>query len=121
MRCPKCGFISFDYLDRCLKCQTDLTGERHKLNLLAITPNPISLPKILERMPQMVHKEPAPAAKETKLPKPAAKASPLGPGPEFSLEGLGLDLDLPIREPKGPKLNSKELELVIEELKIGPK
>ena len=121
MRCPKCGFISFDYLDRCIKCQTDLTGERLKLNLLALTPNPISLPKILERMPQMVHKEPAPAAGETALPKPAAKASPLETGPEIFLEGLGMDLDLPVRKPEGPKLNSKELELVIEELGIGPK
>ncbi len=125
MRCPKCGFISFDYLDRCLKCQTDLTEERHKLNLLDITPNPISLQKILERMPQMVNKETARAAKETakdscrsRQPKPTR----LETGPDISLEGLGpLDLDLPFRKPKAPKLNSNELELVIEELEIGPK
>ena len=121
MRCPHCGFISFDYLDRCLKCQTDLTEERHKLNLLDITPNPISLQKILERMPQMVDKETARPAKETPLPKPATKASPLETGPDIFLEGLGLDLDLPVRESEGPKLNSKELELIIEELKIGSK
>jgi len=25
MRCPKCGFHSFDYLDNCKKCGVDLT------------------------------------------------------------------------------------------------
>lgn len=118
MRCPNCGFFSFDYLNRCVKCQTDLTEERHKLNLLDITPNPISLEKILERIPQMVDKETARAAIETPLPKPT-KPSPSETGPDIFLEGLGLDL--PVRESEGPKLNSKELELIIEELKIGPK
>lgn len=26
MRCPKCGFISFDHLDNCLKCNKELKG-----------------------------------------------------------------------------------------------
>ena len=30
--------ITFDYLDRCGKCRTDLTGERHTLNLLEVAP-----------------------------------------------------------------------------------
>jgi hypothetical protein len=121
MRCPHCGFFSFDYLNRCLKCQTDLTEERHKLNLPDITPNPISLQKILERIPQMADKEAARAAKETPLPKPAAKASSMETGPDIFLEGLGLDLDLPVRKPETPKLNPDELELLLEDLEIGPK
>jgi hypothetical protein len=121
MRCPHCGFFSFDYLNRCLKCQADLTEERHKLNLPDITPNPISLQKILERMPQMVDRETARPAQETTSPKPVAKPSPLKTGPDIFLEGLGSDLDLPVREAEGPKLNSKGLELIIEELKIGSK
>ncbi len=26
MRCPKCGYISFDHIDTCLKCNKDITG-----------------------------------------------------------------------------------------------
>jgi len=26
MRCPKCGFISFDHMETCLKCKKDITG-----------------------------------------------------------------------------------------------
>ena len=32
MRCPKCGFISFDHLEKCLKCKKelkDVTGLVH--------------------------------------------------------------------------------------------
>lgn len=28
MRCPKCGFHSFDYLDNCKKCGVDLTEQK---------------------------------------------------------------------------------------------
>jgi hypothetical protein len=27
MRCPKCGYISFDHIDTCLKCNKDISGE----------------------------------------------------------------------------------------------
>ncbi len=26
MRCPKCGYISFDHMDTCLKCKKDISG-----------------------------------------------------------------------------------------------
>ncbi len=124
MRCPKCGFISFDYLDRCLKCQTDLTEERHKLNLPDITPNPISLQKILERIPQMVDKETAGVKEMAKdrPPEPAAKTGQPKIGPSISLESLApLARDLSFRKPEAPKLNPDELEPVLKDLEIGPK
>lgn len=31
MRCPKCGYISFDRLDKCRKCKTDLAAVSEKL------------------------------------------------------------------------------------------
>ena len=34
MRCPKCGYVSFDHLDNCMKCSRDLVGAREELNLL---------------------------------------------------------------------------------------
>jgi hypothetical protein len=50
MRCTACGYISFDYLDRCQKCSTDLTRERMSLNLPAARPDPISVKTIIDRV-----------------------------------------------------------------------
>ncbi len=33
MKCPKCGYYSFDYLDNCRKCSIDLTEHKVKFNL----------------------------------------------------------------------------------------
>jgi hypothetical protein len=33
MRCPKCGYISFDHLANCNKCSRDLSDSRETLNL----------------------------------------------------------------------------------------
>ena len=33
MRCPQCGFHSFDYLDNCKKCGIDLTACKQRLGL----------------------------------------------------------------------------------------
>jgi hypothetical protein len=38
MRCPKCGYVSFDYLVRCKKCNRDLADARLALNLLDVKP-----------------------------------------------------------------------------------
>jgi hypothetical protein len=49
MRCPKCGYISFDHLNQCTQCQTDLTGEKLRLNLPNALADPISVQEIKER------------------------------------------------------------------------
>lgn len=33
MKCPKCGFNSFDHLDSCKKCNTDVSEHKVKFNL----------------------------------------------------------------------------------------
>ncbi len=38
MRCPKCGYVSFDHLEKCLKCSRDLKATRGDLNLLDFKP-----------------------------------------------------------------------------------
>jgi hypothetical protein len=43
MKCPKCGFISFEYNQSCPKCNRDITAEAKKLNLPTYRPNPPSL------------------------------------------------------------------------------
>lgn len=125
MRCPNCGYFTFDYLDRCVKCRADLTGERRKLNLLDVALNPISLQKIIEQVPQRINKgitREREKTKEATLPRPTARGPLPEMGPEISLEGLGsLDPGIAPRKSKSPELNSEELELVIEGLEVGPK
>ncbi|UCG14167.1 MAG: hypothetical protein JSU72_06805 [Deltaproteobacteria bacterium] len=38
MRCPKCGYFSFDYLQQCKKCSRELTDVHEELNLLDFNP-----------------------------------------------------------------------------------
>lgn len=40
MKCPKCSYISFDYNQRCPKCNKDLVSEQKKRNLAAFKQNP---------------------------------------------------------------------------------
>lgn len=40
MKCPKCGYTSFDHNDHCPRCLKDIASERHRLYLPAFTPNP---------------------------------------------------------------------------------
>lgn len=43
MKCPKCGYISFDYHQVCPKCSKDISAEQQKLNLPAFRPEPPSI------------------------------------------------------------------------------
>jgi len=38
MRCAKCGYVSFDYLDRCKSCGDDLVPAKIKLNIYTKAP-----------------------------------------------------------------------------------
>jgi hypothetical protein len=38
MRCLKCGYVSFDYLDRCKSCGEDLVPTKIKLNIYTKPP-----------------------------------------------------------------------------------
>jgi hypothetical protein len=72
MRCPGCGYITFDYLDQCPKCSTDLTRERLSLNLPGSRPDPISVKKIIEQLAASKTKEGRPLEKEKTRVKSAA-------------------------------------------------
>ena len=43
MKCPKCGYISFDSNQVCPKCHKDISAEQAKLNLPAFKPQPPAL------------------------------------------------------------------------------
>lgn len=36
MKCPKCGFNSFEYYDSCKKCSTDLTGYKQTYSIASV-------------------------------------------------------------------------------------
>ena len=44
MKCPKCGYVSFNSNLECPKCKSDLPVEQRKLNLPSFNPSPPSLP-----------------------------------------------------------------------------
>ena len=47
MKCPKCGYISFDYNQVCPKCNKDISSEQAKMNMPSFRPDPPSLLGIL--------------------------------------------------------------------------
>lgn len=40
MKCPKCGYVSFDYNQTCPKCTKDISSEQQKMNLPPFRPDP---------------------------------------------------------------------------------
>ena len=42
MKCPKCGYITFDYAKTCPKCNKNIVNERERLNLPTFAPAPLS-------------------------------------------------------------------------------
>jgi hypothetical protein len=59
MKCPKCGYTSFDYLNECKKCGTDISDVRAMLGVIAISPEERaqSKPAALVASPEPVHDE----------------------------------------------------------------
>ncbi|MDY6864141.1 MAG: hypothetical protein SV062_14280, partial [Thermodesulfobacteriota bacterium] len=43
MKCPKCGYISFDYLESCKKCNKDLVQTRELLGIISPVPPELTL------------------------------------------------------------------------------
>ncbi|TLN04212.1 hypothetical protein FDZ71_12165 [bacterium] len=77
MKCPKCGYTSFDYLNECKKCGTDISDVRAMLGIIAIAPEDRALAK--------------PAAS-------TAQAEPDHDELDFSTAGLLADVDTPIEK-----------------------
>jgi hypothetical protein len=47
MKCPKCGYVSHDYLDACRKCGVDLVDFKKELHLQVIQPGDLDLSVVL--------------------------------------------------------------------------
>ncbi len=61
MRCPKCGRISFDHLESCRKCGTDLTGLREQLGEFFSPNSSLNWFELLRGSSVQEHEEPAEA------------------------------------------------------------
>jgi hypothetical protein len=47
MKCPKCNYVSHDYLDDCRKCGIDLVSFKHDIGLLVLQPGVLDLSLVL--------------------------------------------------------------------------
>jgi hypothetical protein len=47
MKCPKCGYVSYEYLDACRKCSIDLVEFKKSLRLESIRPGDLDLSVVL--------------------------------------------------------------------------
>ena len=47
MKCPKCNYVSHDYLDACRKCGIDLVTFKHDIGLLVLQPGVLDLSLVL--------------------------------------------------------------------------
>lgn len=75
MKCPKCSYTGFDYLDICKKCGTDLRDTRSLLQIIAVSPE--------ERAPNVsAAGRPAPGAPVA--PQPAPNRPEFGDEPASS-------------------------------------
>jgi hypothetical protein len=48
MKCPKCNYVSHDYLDACRKCSTDLVEFKQKFKLMVLQPGDLDLGELVE-------------------------------------------------------------------------
>lgn len=66
MKCAKCGYVSFDYLSECKKCQTSMAGAREGLGFSAARPAvPSLLGSLLGEHQPPAQKTPPVSAPET--------------------------------------------------------
>ena len=106
MKCPKCGYISFDYNLSCPKCNKDISTEQEKLHIPAFRPDPPFLLGALTGEANESHGGTAPTTSQISFEKEAdisldEEASPLDSGEiavgsssdELNLDSGELSLD----------------------------
>lgn len=79
MRCPKCGFNSFDHNLVCPKCRKDLTAARRLLNLSV--PSPGAVDFFHTAAQRAVFPEPIPAEEADIQPEPLESIEPVAAAP----------------------------------------
>lgn len=124
MKCPKCGFVSFNHLESCRKCGKDLDGVRRERGFMDLVPQPmdISVPILMGEATDEEKTEP-PVGVEDRV-----RGEELSLGEEAVEKGEGGDeirLEEFPREMEGANLISEvgeeeEVRLLSEEEVGGP-
>lgn len=126
MKCPKCGYTSFDYSQPCPKCNRDISEERKKMNLPSYKPTPFFLLDTLigeggkDLRPQGIgfraHRDIG------KKPVPGLEASESGALPDLKLEDMDVHQDIePAFSPEQEEINldsadeTEELEVTLDD------
>lgn len=111
MRCPKCGFHTFDYLDNCKKCNTDLRPfKTPKLTASAIPPATPPPAPALADLPSVAMASPPPAAPNPATVWPSPMSPPASPLPP-----------LPMAAPAPGGISLEQERLMTEKLKLEGK
>jgi hypothetical protein len=97
MKCPKCGYVSHDYLDACRKCGVDLVDFKKELHLQVVQPGDLDLSLVLgEHIEEIGHTDEFAIGKaffETEvLVEPEEGATDQGESFDISLEDTFPDL-----------------------------
>ena len=109
MKCPKCGYVSFDHLNNCMKCSRDLSDCRAGLNLLDFRPEvPFRLGSLVGEVEGGGAHQALSLTQETELDLGGLGISEPAT-PEGSID-MG-DLEIPTEEPGSNKVSLSEIAL----------
>jgi hypothetical protein len=59
MKCPKCGYVSYEYLDACRKCSVDLVEFKKSFRLESVRPGDLDLSVVLVEQAEKLERGPA--------------------------------------------------------------
>src|SRR4030042_2454809 len=117
MKCPKCGYVSFDYNLSCPKCNKDISSEQEKLHIPAFRPDPPFLLGALTGEANESQVGPAPAASQIPFEKEAdislndSSSMDSGEVPLDDSSELGLDSgELSLDDTSSISLDSGEVQ-----------
>lgn len=128
MKCPKCGYTSFPYLESCAKCGHALTEQRAALGIYALRPEPpdlllayqaanMQVPGATSAQPQSAPSidlaqldeiELELAEAEQAAPATHEAGQPAGAVPELDPESIGEE-GAPLAEPSVEQVSSQEI------------
>ena len=109
MRCPKCGYVSFDFLNNCPKCSRDLSSSREDLNLMDFRPQvPFLLGSLVGEMEGGAGQQALSLTQETEL-----ELGGLGmSGPSASQGSIDMgDLEIPSEENSSEEMSLSDIAL----------
>ncbi len=120
MKCPKCGYNSFEFLDACKKCNNDLSAFKESHGIRAIIPNAVASPVLSAETPPSDNPDMQNNLEDTFIPAEedtfswnATPGDDQPPSADGETAGLELDLIPPSPDTSGEEVNFIEPTAVI--------